>query len=67
MRSLADELGLKAGQLFMPIRVAVTGRAQTPGLFGTLRVIGAARCRARLLAAVDLLREIGDTTISADD
>jgi glutamyl-tRNA synthetase len=66
-RALADDLGLKAGQLFMPIRVAVTGRTQTPGLFGTLRVIGAARCRARLLAAVERLRAIGDESISADD
>jgi glutamyl-tRNA synthetase len=39
-RALAEELELKAGQLFMPIRVAVTGRTQSPGLFETLRVIG---------------------------
>ena len=39
-RTLADGLGLKAGNLFMPVRVAVTGRTQSPGLFETLRVIG---------------------------
>src|SRR5262249_24529148 len=37
-RVLADALGLKAGNLFMPVRVAVTGRTQSPGLFETLRV-----------------------------
>jgi glutamyl-tRNA synthetase len=56
-RALADELGLKAGQLFMPIRVAVTGRTQSPGLFETLRVIGADRVRRRLRHAIVLLGE----------
>ncbi len=55
-RALADELGVKAGNLFMPVRVAVTGRAQSPGLFATLRVIGAERCRRRVAAALDALR-----------
>ena len=66
-RELADELGLKAGQLFMPIRVAVTGRTQTPGLFGTMRVIGEERCRARLNVAISRLRAHGDEVLSADD
>jgi glutamyl-tRNA synthetase len=55
-RALADELDLKAGSLFMPIRVAVTGRTQSPGLFETLRVIGAERVRARIDDAVAALR-----------
>lgn len=56
LRGLAEELGLKAGNLFMPIRVAVTGRTQSPGLFETLRVIGNDRCRERIDAAIDGLR-----------
>jgi glutamyl-tRNA synthetase len=36
----------------MPIRVAVTGRTQSPGLFETLRVIGQERVVARLDAAI---------------
>jgi glutamyl-tRNA synthetase len=52
LRALADELGLKAGQLFMPIRVAVTGRGVSPGLFDTLRVIGNERVLERLERAV---------------
>lgn len=55
LRALADQLGLKAGQLFMPIRVAVTGRTESPGLFETLRVIGDDRVRARLRTAIELL------------
>ncbi len=56
LRALADELELKAGSLFMPVRVAVTGRTQSPGLFETLRVIGAERVRRRVDAAIALLR-----------
>jgi glutamyl-tRNA synthetase len=57
LRAIASERGLKAGQLFMPIRVAATGRAESPGLFDTLRVIGAARVKSRLEKAVALLSE----------
>jgi glutamyl-tRNA synthetase len=56
LRALADEQSLKAGQLFMPIRVAITGRTQSPGLFETMRVIGQTRCEERIRQAVGLLR-----------
>jgi glutamyl-tRNA synthetase len=59
LRALADELGLKAGQLFMPIRVAVTGRTASPGLFDTLRVVGQERVLARLDAALAKLDAAG--------
>jgi glutamyl-tRNA synthetase len=55
LRELAETLGLKAGQLFMPIRVAITGRTQSPGLFETLRVIGQERVVARLDVAIGKL------------
>lgn len=57
LRALADDLGMKAGQLFMPIRVAATGRTQSPGLFETLRTIGQDRVSTRVDAAVTKLRE----------
>lgn len=40
LRAAAQELGLKAGQMFQPIRVAVCGRKNAPGLFKTLEVLG---------------------------
>ena len=55
-RALADELGLKAGQLFMPIRVATTSRTQSPGLFETLRVIGKDRVERRVDQAIGKLK-----------
>ena len=65
-RALADELGTKAGNLFMPVRVAVTGRAQSPGLFATLRVIGAERCQRRVAAALDALRAWHPAPVAAE-
>ncbi len=46
---------MKAGQLFMPIRVAATGRTQSPGLFDTLAAIGKDRVATRLDQAIALL------------
>lgn len=55
LRDLAGELGLKAGQLFMPIRVALTGRTVSPGLFDTMKVVGAQRTLERLDRAIEKL------------
>lgn len=51
LRHLAEELGLKTGQLFGIVRVAVTGKAVSPPLFGTLVVLGREKSMARLHAA----------------
>jgi glutamyl-tRNA synthetase len=40
LRGAAKEMGLKAGQMFQPIRVAVCGRKNAPPLFETLEVLG---------------------------
>jgi len=40
LRAAAQELSLKAGQMFQPIRVAVCGRKNAPPLFETLQVLG---------------------------
>ena len=54
-RALTSEIGLKAGQLFGTIRVAVTGRRVAPPLFDTMAAIGRDRCAARLEKALSLL------------
>jgi glutamyl-tRNA synthetase len=48
LRALAETRGWKAGDLFMAIRVAVTGRTATPPLFDTLVALGRERVLARL-------------------
>jgi len=40
LRAAAQQLGVKAGQMFQPIRVAVCGRKNAPPLFETLEVLG---------------------------
>ena len=40
LRAAAQELGIKAAQMFQPIRVAVCGRKNAPPLFETLEVLG---------------------------
>jgi glutamyl-tRNA synthetase len=48
LRAAADSLGLKAGPMFQPIRVAVCGRKNAPPLFETLAVLGREVCLARI-------------------
>jgi glutamyl-tRNA synthetase len=48
LRSLAEELGLKPGQLFGCLRIAVTGQSVSPPLFETMAVLGRQRTLHRL-------------------
>jgi glutamyl-tRNA synthetase len=52
LRPLAVELGLKTGQLFGTLRVAITGRTAAPPLFQTMAVLGKERCLRRIEAAL---------------
>lgn len=55
LRPLAEEVGLKTGQLFGALRVAVTGRPVAPPLFQTMAVLGRERCLKRIQAALEKL------------
>jgi len=55
LRQLAEDLGLKTGQLFGLLRVATTGRNATPPLFATMAVLGKERCLERIKVALDKL------------
>ena len=52
LRAAAEGLGIKAGQMFEPIRVAVCGRKTAPPLFGTLEVLGRETALERIREAV---------------
>jgi glutamyl-tRNA synthetase len=60
LRSLAEELGVKAGELFMLLRVAVTGRPVSPPLFESMEVLGRERCLRRLDEAAGRLADAGN-------
>jgi glutamyl-tRNA synthetase len=51
LRSVAQEAGLKAAALIHATRVAVTGRAVSPGLFDVLALMGRRRVISRLAVA----------------
>jgi glutamyl-tRNA synthetase len=55
LRNLATTLGLKTGQLFGALRVAVTGTTVAPPLFQTMEVLGKSRCLERIEQALRLL------------
>jgi glutamyl-tRNA synthetase len=52
-RALAEELGVKFGQLVHPVRAALTGTDKGPGLFDVVYLLGKERCVARLRAAAN--------------
>jgi nondiscriminating glutamyl-tRNA synthetase len=57
LRALAEQRGWKAGDLFMAIRVAVTGKTATPPLFDTLVAVGYERTLARLDSAAETMMQ----------
>jgi glutamyl-tRNA synthetase len=48
MRAFADQAGLKLGAVAQPLRVALTGRTTSPGIFDVLAVLGRQECLSRL-------------------
>jgi glutamyl-tRNA synthetase len=57
LRQVAESGGVKAGTLIHATRIALTGRAVSPGLFETLVLIGRERAVARLEALARFLAE----------
>ena len=57
LRALAEQRGWKAGDLFMAIRVAITGKTATPPLFDTIVALGYERTLARLDGAREALSD----------
>ncbi|MBX3062856.1 MAG: glutamate--tRNA ligase [Anaerolineae bacterium] len=57
LRSLAEKLGLSAGQLFSPIRAATSGQPVSPPLFETLEVVGRDLTLKRIENAIKLLQK----------
>jgi glutamyl-tRNA synthetase len=58
LRAAALHLGLKAGQAFQPIRVAVCGRKNAPPLFETMAVLGREVCLERIRHAEESLASL---------
>jgi len=57
IQSTADELEVGMGKVGMPLRVAVTGAGQSPGLDVTVEAIGCSRSIARIEQALTFISE----------
>ena len=55
LRSGAERMKIKTGQMFQPIRVAVCGRKVAPPLFETLVVLGRETSLDRIAKAIELI------------
>jgi len=58
LRQLAEELELKAGQLFGILRVAVTGQTVSPPLFESMEIIGKEKVMERIQQATITLENL---------
>jgi glutamyl-tRNA synthetase len=56
IRSIAESLGVGAGKVIQPLRVAVTGTVASPGMFDVLVLLGRERALKRIDVALDMLR-----------
>jgi glutamyl-tRNA synthetase len=58
LRDLAQSLGVGAGKLIHPLRVAITGTAASPGIFDVLVLVGRERSLDRIEVGLTLLEEL---------
>ena len=59
LRTTADARGVKAASLIHAVRVAVTGKIVSPGLFDVLTLLGRDLVRERLAVAIQLIDQRG--------
>ena len=56
LRALAGELGVGAGKVFQPLRLALTGTSASPGIFDVLLILGRERSVGRVERALSTIR-----------
>jgi glutamyl-tRNA synthetase len=57
VQQVTEELGLKMGKVAQPLRVAVVGRAASPGIDVTLRLVGKTATLRRIDRALEYIRQ----------
>ncbi|HJT19010.1 MAG TPA: glutamate--tRNA ligase, partial [Nitrospira sp.] len=55
-KHLVEQEGMKLGQLAQPVRVALTGRTASPGLFEVMEILGRERTLHRLRKGLEQAR-----------
>ncbi len=57
VQEVAEALDIKMGKVAQPLRVAVVGRAASPGIDVTLHLVGREACLRRIDRAIDFIRQ----------
>ena len=58
IKSIVEKEGLKLGKLAQPIRVALTGKTVSPGIYDVIILLGRTRTLKRLNEAVDFIKTL---------
>jgi glutamyl-tRNA synthetase len=56
-RAVMQRLGVKLGALAQPVRVSVTGRTESPGIFEVLEIVGKEKALKRIDRAIESITE----------
>ncbi len=62
MRDFVEASGLKAGQVFGLMRIAVTGQRVSPPLFESMEIVGKERVMQRMEQAVEMMEKVTEKT-----
>ncbi len=57
VNAVAESLDMKLGKVAQPLRVAIAGRAATPGIDVTLHLVGRAACLRRIDRALEYIKQ----------
>ena len=60
VRALAEKKGLSAAKLIHPLRLALTGKTASPGIFELIFVLGAKKVLTRLKNAINYVKKAND-------
>jgi len=60
VKDVAEALELNLGKVAQPLRVAVAGRAASPGIDVTLHLVGREACLRRIDRALDYIAQHGE-------
>jgi len=53
IRDLAESMGIKAGNLIHPLRLALTGKTTSPGIFDVMQILGKSEVIKRIKRAIE--------------
>jgi glutamyl-tRNA synthetase len=56
-KAVMDQTGLKLGKIAQPVRVALTGRTASPGIFEVTAILGRDKVISRLQKAIQFIED----------